>query len=398
MSGIGIEDKILFILNNGGDIRLNIGSQNTLTVEEYKGVKTSYWFLCNECKNEWFNKTLDAYWNGKAFKCKTCYSKNNKNKNKMDYKIAVDKIFEMGSKIYTLSGEEIDECNWGRVIDKYTFECTECGKLFEKEYRGFLKSPMCNKCLGLERWNKDKMVGYVSMVGGDIDFINECVGKSKQLFTCISEGCENKFKRSWNKFYYSKQHYCLKCSRKMLSDMKSKTKECYLKELGDRNIKIKLIGDYINTNSPTQHECPRCGNRDWFPTPSNVLSGKSNGCILCMVSKGEERVQSFLEQNNIGFIKEKTFENLLSPRGYNLRFDFFLQKEKVCIEYDGEQHYKVVKGFNTEESLAYSMQNDDIKNNYCKTNGIKMIRIPHYDFDNIENILAKELEVAHGQK
>ena len=34
---------------------------------------------------------------------------------------------------------------------------------------------------------------------------------------------------------------------------------------------------------------------------------------------------------------------------------------------------------------------DTIKTIYCKENNIKLIRIPYWDFDNIEEILCKEL-------
>lgn len=36
---------------------------------------------------------------------------------------------------------------------------------------------------------------------------------------------------------------------------------------------------------------------------------------------------------------------------------------------------------------------DAIKTNYCKQNGIKLIRIPYWNLNNIESILDKELEV-----
>ena len=36
---------------------------------------------------------------------------------------------------------------------------------------------------------------------------------------------------------------------------------------------------------------------------------------------------------------------------------------------------------------------DNIKTQYCKDNNIKLIRIPYWDFDNIEEILKKELNL-----
>ena len=37
--------------------------------------------------------------------------------------------------------------------------------------------------------------------------------------------------------------------------------------------------------------------------------------------------------------------------------------------------------------LEYYKNNDDIKNNYCQDNNIKLIRIPYWESDNIDKIL-----------
>ena len=37
---------------------------------------------------------------------------------------------------------------------------------------------------------------------------------------------------------------------------------------------------------------------------------------------------------------------------------------------------------------------EERKTQYCKENNIKLIRIPYWEFDNIEEILNRELEVV----
>jgi len=58
------------------------------------------------------------------------------------------------------------------------------------------------------------------------------------------------------------------------------------------------------------------------------------------------------------------------------------------IEYDGIQHYKPTFG---EKSFVLTKNNDKIKTKYCLDNGIKLIRIPYWEKENIEEILQKEL-------
>ena len=47
--------------------------------------------------------------------------------------------------------------------------------------------------------------------------------------------------------------------------------------------------------------------------------------------------------------------------------------------------------FGGDETLEKTKLRDNIKTKYCEDNHIKLIRIPYWDFDNIEQILTKEL-------
>ena len=76
-------------------------------------------------------------------------------------------------------------------------------------------------------------------------------------------------------------------------------------------------------------------------------------------------------------------------------FDFAIFKDgnlKYLIEYDGELHYKVARWSNAIERLQLSMIKDNIKSDFAKNNKIKLIRIPYWDFDNINIILTNELK------
>ena len=57
------------------------------------------------------------------------------------------------------------------------------------------------------------------------------------------------------------------------------------------------------------------------------------------------------------------------------------------IEVDGEQHYNPYS-FNSNKSyeeklqrFEYIKQHDNIKDNYCKRNKIRLLRIPYYNFN-----------------
>lgn len=124
---------------------------------------------------------------------------------------------------------------------------------------------------------------------------------------------------------------------------------------------------------------------DFIQTPSDHLN--NNGCPRCKRSKGESFVSNFLEKNNINFIPQKTFKNCKYKK--TLPFDFYLQDFNICIEYDGEFHFKQKRNFITKERLELQQLRDNIKTQYCIDNNISLIRI-RYD-ENIEEFLKNKL-------
>ena len=105
------------------------------------------------------------------------------------------------------------------------------------------------------------------------------------------------------------------------------------------------------------------------------MAGLTQSCG-CLISKGEEKIATLLSQHNIPFEKQKTFESCRFPiSGYLAKFDFFVN-EKYIIEFDGIQHFESVLFFKNNDYLTIKTR-DDIKTQWCKENGIPLIRIPY---------------------
>ena len=103
---------------------------------------------------------------------------------------------------------------------------------------------------------------------------------------------------------------------------------------------------------------------------------KSCGCIK---SFGEQKIQQLLEKNQIKFIKEKSFEQCVSNKGVKLRFDFYIN-QNYLIEYDGIQHFEPSFG---QKSYEVTQKHDQIKNEYCLSHNIPLIRIPYTHYNKI---------------
>ena len=122
-------------------------------------------------------------------------------------------------------------------------------------------------------------------------------------------------------------------------------------------------------------------------------SVKSCGCLQSM---GEEIIANFLDRNNIKYIRQKKFDNLVGLGNGKLRFDFYIDDKKVLLEYNGRQHYMPVdfKGEGQEIALAkFKNQQiyDDLKRTFANENNYDLIEIPYWEENNIEIILTEKL-------
>lgn len=105
-----------------------------------------------------------------------------------------------------------------------------------------------------------------------------------------------------------------------------------------------------------------------------------NSCGYCTQSKGEEKIEQLLKDNNLFFIREKKFSSCRFPdTNRYARFDFYINNQYL-IEFDGRQHFE---GWGKLTSLDYIQRHDNYKNQWCKDNNIPLIRIPYTHLDDI---------------
>jgi hypothetical protein len=117
---------------------------------------------------------------------------------------------------------------------------------------------------------------------------------------------------------------------------------------------------------------------------------KGHGCKYCKSSKGELSIELFLKENNINYIREKTYNTCINKR--ELPFDFHLTDYNVLIEFNGIQHYEPVDTFGGKEQLIKQKENDTIKLNYCLEHNIKLYIIKYNeDVDKKMNYIWEEI-------
>ena len=148
-----------------------------------------------------------------------------------------------------------------------------------------------------------------------------------------------------------------------------------------------VLGEYKNIDTKILIKHNTCEN-EYLVTPYKFIHRKQR-CPNCTSSKGEIKILNFLKSNNVKFKPQYEIDGLVGIGGKNLRFDFAIfdnDKLLFLLEYDGEFHFSDVYSNSSHDKIK---KHDKIKNEYCLKNNISLIRIPYFEFDNIEKILYK---------
>lgn len=167
-------------------------------------------------------------------------------------------------------------------------------------------------------------------------------------------------------------------------ECKKKTQEQIEQELAKEG--YKLLSPYTNVHERILVQCPN-GHKPYEVLLCNFRQDRR--CPLCNESHGERKVRQYLELHDIEFIPQHRFKDC-KDKDY-LPFDFYIPSMNTCIEFDGELHFEPIERFGGEERFKTYKLHDEIKNTYCKQQKIRLIRIPYWEIDNIEEILNSQL-------
>lgn len=127
-----------------------------------------------------------------------------------------------------------------------------------------------------------------------------------------------------------------------------------------------------------------------------LTSGSTKSCG-CLPSYWNEKIDNILNKEKVLFEREKTFDTCRNPKtNKKLRFDFYIPKKNLLIEYNGEQHYHPIggKGWFTPENFEEINYRDNIKKEWCKQNNYNLHIIPYTESSKIndeyiQNILSQ---------
>jgi hypothetical protein len=196
------------------------------------------------------------------------------------------------------------------------------------------------------------------------EYINN---KTKVKIICHNHGV---FEQRPDSHLGSKQG-CPLCKRMDLSDFINYSNNIHENKYDYSLVNYNTVRDKVTIICPEHNQFTQ-----------RVSAHKNgNGCPICRESKGEREIRIWLKKNKIKYIPQQTFSGCSMER--LLRFDFYLPELNVCIEFQGEQHYKSVKLWGGDDDLKTRQKRDEIKMGYCKNNNIPLIIIKYNDNINL---------------
>lgn len=337
--------------------------------DEYFGNKVHLEFLHKTCGFKFMSKP-NTFTSGS--RCPLCSGKIRK-----DINYFKDEVKNLVGDEYEVVGEYINTHT--KTMFKHN-----CGNTFEMSPHNFISGQRCKFCQ------------HRSYVKTTEEFKNEVKELIDDEYSVLGEYKNNKTKILFRHNKCGKEYmvtpsdflcgyrcsYCFGNQKLTQEEFINRVN----KSIGNDYI---VKGKYINSKSKVEIKHLSCNNT-WMANPMDVLFNHS-GCPKCKISKGEREIEKLLNVNNIRFISQYKFSDCKNI--YLLPFDFYLPDYNVCIEYDGQLHYMSVDYFGGDKSLEKTKTRDKIKTSYCKDNDIKLIRIPYWNFNSIEEIIKQELKL-----
>lgn len=300
----------------------------------------------------------------------------------------------------------VDDLMSGSQV-KVAVECDYCGDIVQVKYRDYTHYKFdkysCKHCRQKKTSEYNLKQRQEDLYQRALDFCNKkgymlitekseiLNAETRVLYECPKHGVHE------TKIYtLITEHECIDCSVEAVHAQMRKSSDDVYNDFKKCGGTLLNKDDYMGWNHKNLKViCNDCG--DVFTT--SYCAFMQHGGQVCpncssIISKGERCVRDYLEKNNLKFYMQFRFDDCrnICP----LPFDFYLPEYNVCIEYDGEGHYiPIRRGDMSDEDAHELLDNihyrDGIKTTYCEQNAIKLIRIPYWDFNNIQNILAKEL-------
>lgn len=357
--------------------RVNKINPNIELLEEYTNMQTPIKCRCNICKQIYYPYPQTILRGSSCYKCRgQKVSKGASFTLDMVREKIADRLPNIELIQYTKikNGKKYIQC-----------KCKIDGHVWEASQHHLIEGHGCPKCQARNSMlTEEEFLNRVKSASENIKVLDNYKGNNKPIrFQCTIDGYIWKTKPS---VIISDGCGCPKCGGTLRLTHKQ-----FLDIMTNKYPMIEVLGTYVNGRTPIKFRCKHDG-CEWYSAPTNYIH-HIGGCPVCNRTYGERKIAEYLDIHNVQYLPEYRFSDCKYK--LTLPFDFYLPLYNMCIEYDGQQHYYVVK-FDSKMTDEQALHNyevtvirDQIKTNYCKDHNIKLLRIPYTEYKNINTILDR---------
>ena len=337
--------------------------------------------ICRVEGHKPFPQTPNNHLNGNG--CKLCGIKKRANK----LRLTMEEFIEKANKVHGKGRYDYSEVKYIDYATEVIIICHNHDEIykFKQTPNNHLEGKGCRKCQyekvsKLLKSNTEEFIKRANEIHGigrydysEVKYVNN---STDVWIICHNHVTPYKFPQTPSDHLSGRG--CRICANKKISESKKLTLEEFIEKANE----VHGLGtydyskvNYIDIKTNVIITCLKHG--DFPQVPSDHLSGC--GCRKCNKNKGEDAVRKFLTDRKIKFEEQKKFADCKYKR--QLKFDFYIPKYNLCIESDGNVHFENINwnGKMTdkemEENLRLNRLRDKIKNDYCKNNGINLLRV-----------------------
>lgn len=271
--------------------------------------------------------------------------------------------------------------NFEKATSPWQIKCLHCQRIsaYKNIYAFLYKQSPCS-CNSLSSQyksiqNKQKLLDYLQENPQFtlIDWTQANDDKKRPAAKFLCNSCNNIFIR--RTYTFLKDPKCPFCDYASKKNTINRNK--WLNERG-----YELLSEYKDNKTPVEIRHLKCG--FIWTTKIDRLTKFDGTCPQCnrFMSKGEQKISKYLYSHNIEFEREKSFSWQSHSR---VRYDFWIPKWNLIIEYNGRQHYEETNFFSS--SLQENQERDKLKMTEALENEKNYLIIPDTFYNNIEEIL-----------
>ncbi|MGL4848542.1 MAG: hypothetical protein ACRC28_06385, partial [Clostridium sp.] len=307
---------------NEENVKSYVESYGYILMSKYKGIESKIELICPN--GHVYETTFNSFKN-KNVRCRVC-----KNNEKIEF---ITKYIE--NENYKLFDIKVEDYNTRVLI-----QCPNNHEPYWTKFANFKNNNRRCKICGFKKVKEYRTHNF--------DYVKSVIeGIGYELLSDSYENTHEKLEMKCDKGHVFKMSFkqvkdqnarCPICQRKKASE-RMRLSYGYVKEYL-LNFGYTLLSDeYLNARSHIDVMCP---NGHKYRVGFNTFK-RGSRCPICYMSSGETEVKRVLEKLNVNFTPQYTFSDCRSKR--ELPFDFYLPEHNTCIEFDGGQHYRIIKHF-----------------------------------------------------